>query len=663
MTVLQDIVVTVLTVAAWTSVVNGQQYNPRTDFCRRFSHDAAVVGPRLYINDGQLNLAGKGGKNFTNDRLLFHDLTTTVLDGKSLDMPLLDYNLSKPSEVPSVIGGILWADATNGRLFQYGGEFPDPAVPEDQFQLWSYDVYGNNWTTEKLQDQSITRVSFGAGTTVEHLGMGYYLGGYQSQRSNINWQGAKKASNRMIEYDMVQNKWNNRTGPNDLKGRAEGVLFYTPYGDNGMLVAFGGVRFANTDNAVEEPSPMSTIDVYDMGSQKWYTQNATGDIPENRRRFCGGIATAADGSSANIYLYGGLGFGVNATGFDDVYILSIPSFTWIQIYPAKGTPRKKDEENPHYDLSCTVVKNAQLLIIGGQFPKDPDAKNCDAPDVWGVHNLVMSKLDTGAESVYWAKYNSSRDKYSVPDDIIKAIGGDGKGSAQIKSPKNGFDSQDLEVLFRRTISITSRTPTRTSPALPDTTSPNNGASGPFSTPAKRARILAPAIIGGIALLALAFFLIRRYRTKKAAAGGDVVTPNGATSDNPPGYKPRDSVAPATALAGHPLSAYPTGNAPPLLPGQAWAYQPVPPQHPPADPMQQYPTGYSYSEYSEAQTTPARVQSPVELPQGPVPPSPEPSDNDGPWLPQRMPAGHYPPPLPDNFVPGRSPEMKERDREK
>jgi hypothetical protein len=113
---------------------------------------------------------------FTDDRLLFHDLTTTVLDGKTLDMPILDTNLSKPSEVPNLIGGILWADAANARLFQYGGEFPDPAVPENNFQLWSYDVYGNNWTTLSQNDQSITRVSFGAGTTVEHLGMGYYLG-------------------------------------------------------------------------------------------------------------------------------------------------------------------------------------------------------------------------------------------------------------------------------------------------------------------------------------------------------------------------------------------------------------------------------------------------------------------------------------------------------
>lgn len=73
------------------------------------------------------------------------------------------------------------------------------------------------------------------------------------------------------------------------------------------------------------------------------------------------------------YIYGGLGFGENATGFDDVHILSLPSFQWIKVFPT-GPVDEKDRY-PHYDLSCSVVKNTQLLIIGGQFPKDPDVNN------------------------------------------------------------------------------------------------------------------------------------------------------------------------------------------------------------------------------------------------------------------------------------------------
>ena len=42
---------------------------------------------------------------------------------------------------------------------------------------------------------------------------------------------------------MVTDSWKNLSGPNDLKGRAEGALFYTAYGDKGIMVYFGGVRF------------------------------------------------------------------------------------------------------------------------------------------------------------------------------------------------------------------------------------------------------------------------------------------------------------------------------------------------------------------------------------------------------------------------------------
>jgi hypothetical protein len=178
-------------------------------------------------------------------------------------MPVLRTNLSKPAEVPSVIGGILWADGANGRLFQYGGEYPDSGtVPELSFQLWTYDTYFDKWSTRDPTDRSITRLSFGAGTSVEHLGMGYYLGGYQSDRSNVNWQGGRKAMNRLLEYNMEEDTWANRTGPTDGKGRAEGTLHYVPFGDKGMLLNFGGVRTGMEDGAKEEFLPMDTIGMF-----------------------------------------------------------------------------------------------------------------------------------------------------------------------------------------------------------------------------------------------------------------------------------------------------------------------------------------------------------------------------------------------------------------
>lgn len=91
-----------------------------------------------------------------------------------MDLPILHDGLTKGSDVPSVIGGTLWADVANGRLFQYGGEYPDNGVP-DNFLLWTYDIYADSWSTRD-PGVDVNRLSFGAGTVVEHLGNGYYLG-------------------------------------------------------------------------------------------------------------------------------------------------------------------------------------------------------------------------------------------------------------------------------------------------------------------------------------------------------------------------------------------------------------------------------------------------------------------------------------------------------
>jgi hypothetical protein len=168
-------------------------------------------------------------------------------------MPILMTNLSKPSEVPSLIGGALWADQANGRLFQYGGQWPETKVPENRFQLWTYDVYNNSWAVRD-PDRAVDRLSFGANTAVEHIGKAYQLGGWMNAASDINWVGPRKASNRMAVYDMVTDTWSNSSGPIDEMGRAEGAMFYVPFGDApGMLVHFGGVKTTQGDEEREEP--------------------------------------------------------------------------------------------------------------------------------------------------------------------------------------------------------------------------------------------------------------------------------------------------------------------------------------------------------------------------------------------------------------------------
>jgi hypothetical protein len=170
-------------------------------------------------------------------------------------MPVLDTNLSKPTDVPSLIGAALWADQANARLFQYGGQWPDNKVPENSFDLWTYDIYNDTWGTRD-PDGAVDRLSFGANVAVEYTGMAYQLGGWMNDASDVNWSGPRKASNRMAVYNMVSDTWSNTTGPANGMGRAEGVMFYVPFGDDpGMLVHFGGIQSNN--GGPEEPVCLS----------------------------------------------------------------------------------------------------------------------------------------------------------------------------------------------------------------------------------------------------------------------------------------------------------------------------------------------------------------------------------------------------------------------
>ena len=250
-------------------------------------------------------------------------------------------------------------------FYQFGGELQDAPQPAT---LWSFDAILNQWNDTNVPDD-ISRLSWGAGVAVNERAEGYYFGGWQNNLTTSGWKGVPIASSSLIRYNMADRSFTNNTGPDGI-GKAEGVLLFLPASDNGLLLYFGGVLDPYINGTIVG-SPMNNIYIYDINSGKWYSQTATGDVPDMRRRFCAGATWADDQSSYNIYLYGGLS--MNGSAFDDVYILSLPSFTWIRWWPTQPGPGR-----PHHSLSCNIIGRSQMLVIGGTFPGDQD---CDSPNV------------------------------------------------------------------------------------------------------------------------------------------------------------------------------------------------------------------------------------------------------------------------------------------
>ncbi|KAK7430021.1 hypothetical protein QQZ08_003411 [Neonectria magnoliae] len=479
--------------------VTVQQRDPINNFCRRWGHQTAVVDDKLYIDGGLITFSGSSSpENMTNPYFIYHDLSTADKDS---GMPPPYANLSKNSTIPNVNGGILWPDDVNKRIYLFGGEFYDEKPWS--FSLYGYDVLNDYWENYgSPRSIDIMGLSYGAGLSISSRGEGYYYGGWMNSATDPNWGDASEIpTSYMLKYEMDTNTWSNTTGPDDI-GRAEGVMLYLPAGDAGLIIYFGGIQA--TSDGSWQGQPMEEIIIYDLLSGKSYTQNATGDVPEMRRRFCAGATWPDDQSSYNIYLYGGLGEAEGSSGFDDIYVLSIPTFTWVKMYPADSN---QTGDFPHHSLSCNVINEAQMIVHGGFFPLTND---CDSEEQWGLHNMDLGRQNKDKSP--WALYDPDKTKYVLPTDIISVVGGKSTGGATKTAPADGFAHQDLKALMTRQASAATRSATRAVDS-------QDASDTPSSTPQPDSGLSTGAIVGigvgGGAVLILvlvgAWLFLRRRR--------------------------------------------------------------------------------------------------------------------------------------------------------
>ncbi len=392
--------------------------------CRRWGHQTAQVNGRLYIDGGQIRWI-QGSTNVTSEAdincdiscanvlsdtwLVFSDLSSST---PGLGQPPQYANLFKPAEIPSVSGGVLWSDEVNKCFYQFGGEFTNGTPTE--FSMWNYDVLSNSWNQTNKQTSgtsTVERTSFGAGAHIEGLGLGFYLGGWMNNRTTLDWSGPGVATADLVRFDYNTGVLSNTSGPSDNVGRAEGQMVYLPVSDSGLLVYFGGIEDPQ-QNGTSLAANMSKIHIYDVASSKWYTQTATGNVPEARRQFCAGATWSDDQSSYNIYLYGGYGFN-GVAAYDDAYILTLPSFTWIKVFTDNSTGTYG-----HGGCSANVVNRDQMIIIGGWFP---NSDVCDSPEMQGQHGMNLGY--NGEKQALWDKYDPKLSTYSVPTPVISVIGG------------------------------------------------------------------------------------------------------------------------------------------------------------------------------------------------------------------------------------------------
>jgi hypothetical protein len=138
-----------------------------------------------------------------------------------------------------------------------------------------------------------------------------------------------------------------------------------------------------------------------------YMQQTSGDIPPQLTLFCSVVATAADNSSYNIYIYGGYdGIDFSHATYDDVYVLSIPSFTWVKVYSGVSTHSRRGHK-------CVKVYPDQMFVLGGV--RQGYSTKC-LEGLIQVFNLNTLGFQDSYSPITWSEYK-------VPSLVTARIGG------------------------------------------------------------------------------------------------------------------------------------------------------------------------------------------------------------------------------------------------
>jgi len=469
-----------------------------------------------------------------------------------ISSPLLK-GLPQPSGPPSVSLGYLWNSYHS--LFLYGGEFEwksseDPVTPA-AFALWEYAIASQSWIKHSSPKTSsgvnaatdgvaVQRAAEGAGVSVPSLGRGFYFGGHLDHYTTPGWsvRVARVYLQSLLEYTFpgfankqISSLSNGQPSGDDgnyrnitsaglqaqagFTARADGLLIYIPgFGDEGILLALaGGINTTFTQ--------MNSINVYDIATSSWFNQATSGPTPNIRVNPCAVVAAAQDGSSYNIYMFGGQNltpYG-NQTQYNDMWILTVPSFTWIQVdQSGQSTPYGRS------GATCNIW-DGQMVMVGGYVGSQ---LSCETPGIY-VFDLSTLKwmnqftaLNAGPNNPFNqqpAQVSNATTAgglegsygYEVPDPVISVIGGGKTGGATITAPVAAATEGPLATGKPIIYTVTGPIPTGTASggSSPDTSNANVSGSNNA-----RSAAIAVGVVAGLLLILACYLAFCAYVYRK-----------------------------------------------------------------------------------------------------------------------------------------------------
>jgi hypothetical protein len=377
-------------------------------------------------------------------------------------------------------------------------------VYADAYPLFSFNNDTQRWDQYDLKQT--TTPSYGLSAEAADQGLAFYLSGQVDNGTEPYTRTVGDSAtllNGMMVIDLVhQTAKNISITMADPQPRIGGALQYLPaVGESGVLVALGGRVY----DGIHRPTSQDTgrlitfdaVDIFDIGSYRsdpasngtWYQQKTSGDVPPPRIDGCTVVGSAPDNSSHNIYMFGGWDPTQPNTWYDELYVLSLPSFVWVKMYHA---------ESPRYGHTCHVV-GRQMITTGGHNIRRNVTDYCD----WELHGIAVLDMP----SMTWGSvFNATLGQYEVSAGIVEKIGGTPQGGDSKRIPEGGWSSSHLGTLMNTTRIYTN---------LDGTIDVLRPARSSTMSSKTRTAIIAGVTVPSIIILAVTIWLVLHCRKRRA----------------------------------------------------------------------------------------------------------------------------------------------------
>ncbi|KAI5806806.1 hypothetical protein DFH27DRAFT_550107 [Peziza echinospora] len=464
-----------------TAQSQGLSWDPRTTFCQMTGQVSTIASSTLFVDGGEW----MPNQYFTNgtDKLVSETVTRRLQNEFlwRLDLsktfqankPPWEIEQKPPSHTEHYNGAFatIW-NIDDGNFTTVGGWFsllrgPPPATvfgspiitpisgSKDMrtFQLpkgstFTYNTKTRKWSSVPFEEntQRISSVSYGVSVRNRlgfTIGGEYVNEGITEYNATVSLPSPIKGGplvDTMTTYNFKTGEYKLTLPPDELRQSSHGhFLNLDRVGKEGVMAFVGGKQ--RLTNGTTRNRDLDKIYLYDVGSESWFSQAATGDIPIGRHDTCMIVVPAPDQSSYQLYMFSGLSDEKVANIYNlDLYVLTLPAFIWVKI-PIEGY-RDTWGVGAH---ACALYSSRQMLISGGARNASSNAAGtgiqiaCDTTNQLSIFDVEEWKF----KSTFDPNIKGSK----VPSGIVKIIGGNSDGGATLTQPKAGFNSTELKDIF------------------------------------------------------------------------------------------------------------------------------------------------------------------------------------------------------------------------